>query len=258
MDSGYRSPLVDLVRRGDAEQGVRMAAARGALGLPALDQLALLLLLLDDPDIDIARQAQATIDKLPATALGPFLARADVPEAMRQFFAARGVYAAPGDPSTAASPVAPEPLPGDHPDQAIDEEAGAAASVLSSLPILARIKLATRGTREQRAQLIRDPNRLVAAAALSSPKVNESEIEVFAKMASVSEDILRLIGANRTWMKHYGVAHGLVRNPKTPPAMSMQLLNRLTARDVRAVTTDRNVPESVRLAARRILARGQK
>ncbi len=258
MDSGYRSPLVDLVRRGDSEKGVRMAAARGALGLPALDQVAILMLLVDDPEIDIARQAQATLDKLPATALGPFLARADVPDAMRQFFAARGVQPVHQDPPADADPVAPEPLPGDQPDEPTDIEAGATAAVLSSLPIIERIKLANKGTREQRAQLIRDPNRLVAAAALSSPKVNEAEVEVFAKMSNVSEDILRQIGANRTWMKHYGVAHGLVRNPKTPPGMSMQLLHRLSERDVRAVTTDRNVPEAVRLAARRILSRTQK
>ena len=258
MDSGYRSPFVDLVRSGDAEQGVRMAAARGALGLPALDQLAVLMLLLDDRDIDIAHQAQATLDKLPPTALEPFLARPDVPDPVRQFFAARGVR--PATAEHPVEPVAPEPLPDDQPDRTTETEgqAGPAASGLSALPIIERIKLATSGTREQRAQLIRDPNRLVAAAALSSPKVNESEVEVFAKMASVSEDILRMIGANRTWMKHYRVAHGLVRNPKTPPAMSMQLLNRLTARDVRAVATDRNVPESVRLAARRILSRAEK
>ena len=77
---------------------------------------------------------------------------------------------------------------------------------------------------------------------LSSPKVNESEIEAFAKMANVSEDVLRIIGANRGWMKHYGIAHGLVRNPKTPPGISTRLLHRLSARDVKAVATDRNVP----------------
>jgi hypothetical protein len=124
--------------------------------------------------------------------------------------------------------------------------------------VVDRIKLATKGTREQRAQLIRDPNRIVAVAVLSSPKVNDSEVEAFAKMASVSEDILRLIGANRSWMKHYGVALALVRNPKTPPAMSMQILHRLTERDVRAVAADRNVPERVRLTARRILSDNRK
>jgi hypothetical protein len=59
-------------------------------------------------------------------------------------------------------------------------------------------------------------------------------------------------------MKHYGIAHGLVRNPKTPPGISMQLLHRLTDRDVKSVAVDRNVPEALRLAARRMMLRSQK
>jgi hypothetical protein len=77
-------------------------------------------------------------------------------------------------------------------------------------------------------------------------------------MANVSEDVLRIIGAKRSWMKHYGIAHGLVRNPKTPPGISMQLLHRLTDRDVKSVAVDRNVPEALRLAARRMMLRSQK
>ena len=56
-----------------------------------------------------------------------------------------------------------------------------------------KVKCAMKGTREMRAILIRDPNRMVAAAVLSCPKVNEAEVEAFAKMGNVSEDILRTI-----------------------------------------------------------------
>ena len=56
-----------------------------------------------------------------------------------------------------------------------------------------------------RAVLIRDPNKMMAAAVLSSPKVTESEVETFAKMATVSEDVLRTIAMNRAWLKNYGV-----------------------------------------------------
>ena len=46
---------------------------------------------------------------------------------------------------------------------------------------------------------------MVAAAVLSSPKLTESEVEAFAKMANVTEDVLRIIGMNRSWLKNYGV-----------------------------------------------------
>jgi thiamine-phosphate pyrophosphorylase len=142
-------------------------------------------------------------------------------------------------------------------DDVVDDADGATAApqVLSTLSVMERVKLATKGSREQRAQLIRDPNRMVAAAVLSSPKLSEPEIEAFARMANVSEDVLRIISANRSWMKNYGVAFGLVRNPKTPVSISMQLLHRLTARDIKVVAIDRNVTEPVRLAARRLMSR---
>ena len=47
-----------------------------------------------------------------------------------------------------------------------------------------RLKAAMRGSREMRAILIRDPNKMIAASVLSSPKVTEPEVEAFAKMAT--------------------------------------------------------------------------
>ena len=70
-------------------------------------------------------------------------------------------------------------------------------------------------------------------------------------MASVSEDVLRAIANNRAWMKNYAVVLGLTRNPKTPLAMSLNLLARLQDRDVAAVSVDRNVPDPLRIAARK-------
>jgi hypothetical protein len=254
MDPGYRSPLLELFRRNEAEREVRLAGAQGLLRLQALEQVALLMILLDDEDPGVARLAAVTLEKLPEEAVARFLARPDVPDAMREFFTLRGI-----EPLRDASEEVSEPqleLPNDEPaEEPADEEQETSAAMLSSLPVVARLKLATKGTREQRAQLIRDSNRMVAVAVLSSPKVNEAEIEAFAKMANVSEEVLRIIGGNRTWMKHYGVALGLIKNPKTPPGISTQIMHRLSERDVKALTVDRNVPEMVRLAARRVMSK---
>lgn len=254
MDPGCRTPLIDLFRRGEADRSIRMLAARGAIATRAVEQLAILLLLTADEDPEVARQAELTIGTLPAAALTAFLARADTPEEMRAFFAARGVVPA-GEPAEDSS----EPLLDADAGGGDDgEEESDAPRVLSTLPIIERIKLAVKGTREQRAQLVRDSNRMVATAVLSSPKLNESEVEAFAKMANVSDEVLRIIGTNRTWLKNYAIVLGLTRNPKTPPGISMQLLHRLSERDQKAVSTDRNVPEALRLAARRQVVKGQK
>lgn len=256
MDPGIRTPLVDLFRRGEAARDIRLQAARGALAPRVHDQLALLLVLSDDEDPEVSTSAKSTLDALPVEALQGFLARSDVPQPMRDFFAARGV-------SAGAVPAAAleGPLGGEGEDPAAeesDDDEPAAATVLSSLSIVERMKLAMKGTKGHRAQLIRDSNKLVAAAVLSSPKLTTSEVEAFAKMGNVSEDVLRAIAMNRQWVKNYGVISGLTKNPKTPPAISMQMVQRLNEKDLKMLTMDRNVPEAVRLAARKFLRKGPK
>ncbi len=119
-----------------------------------------------------------------------------------------------------------------------------------------RLRAAMKGTREQRAILIRDPNKMICASVLSSPKVSIPEVESFARMQNVSEDVLRIIGSNRGWLKSYGVIIALTKNPKTPLALSMSLLSRLQDRDLAKVSVDRNVPEALRISARKKVVAG--
>jgi hypothetical protein len=60
---------------------------------------------------------------------------------------------------------------------------------------------------------------------------------------------------NRTWTKNYSVISALTRNPKTPPAISLNMVGRLNERDIKTITIDRNVPEALRLAARKFLVK---
>jgi hypothetical protein len=257
MDPGFRSPLVDLFRRGEATRDVCLLAARGALAPRAHEQVALLMLLSDSTDAEIAKEANATLDRLPPAALSAFLGRDDVPAEMRAFFSGRGAKAAATPSNGDEEPLvdAGEDAPSAADDGDAEEDGKV---VLSTLPISERLKLAMRGTREQRAQLVRDPNKIVCTAVMSSPKLTEAEVEAFTKMGNVSEDVLRIIGMNRTWLKNYSVVLGLTKNPKTPPAISMQLMNRLTEKDVKRLTVDRNVPESLRLLARRMVVKSTK
>jgi hypothetical protein len=211
----------------------------------ALEQLAVLLILTGDAEPEIRTAASATLERIPAAALEGLSARTDVPGEMRRWLEERGIAPA------AAAPESDEPLI-DTAEPEPNEEAAAAAPVpLTTLSVMQRMKVAMRGTREQRAQLIRDPNRLVASAVLSSPKLTENEVESFARMANVTEDVLRVIGSNRAWVKNYGVALGLVRNPKSPVGLSLNLLNRLTEKDVKMLAADRNITEPLRIAARK-------
>jgi molecular chaperone DnaK len=105
---------------------------------------------------------------------------------------------------------------------------------------------ALKGSREERAILIRDPSRLVAMGVLGSPKITEAEIEAFSGMKNVSDQILRDIGNHREWTRRYQVVKNLVFNPRTPIDVALTLLPRLGPRDLRSLSVDRTVPEVVR------------
>lgn len=263
------APLLDFFRRGEVSRDIRLLAAQGILAPRAHEQVSLLILLLDDPDGEVRTTAARTLDSLPIDALRGYLGRSDVPVGVREFFADRGVFPADMPALTADVPLLEANAADDDDAEFLalmreQEEGGGDDANLSLLQKLQRmgftdrIKAAMRGTREMRAILIRDPNKMIAAAVLSSPKLTEAEVEGFAKMASISEEILRVIGSNRAWLKNYGVVVALARNPKTPLGLSLNLLNRLNDRDASALSVDRNVPDPLRQAARRKVVLGEK
>jgi hypothetical protein len=236
-----------------------MEAALGTLAPRAFEQLQILVMLLEDPDPEIRMTADETLNKIPENALKVFLARADVPLGIREFFADRGVFPDEMPDLTALTEMfdAEEPLLDNSEEVDLgeeDEDRESATQKLAKMGFSARLKAAVKGSREMRAMLIRDPNKMISAAVLSSPKLTEPEVESFAKMASLSEEVLRIIASNRAWTKNYNVVLGLAKNPKTPVALSMQFLQRLSSKDLAQVSVDRNVSEALRIAARKKVA----
>ena len=249
------TPLLDFFKRGEVERDVRLHAAQGTLAPRAHEQLAILVLLLEDPDREIRETADETLNKIPVEALEQFLARSDVPVDLREFFGDRGIF-----------PAEIPPIEVEFDDPLIDageaegDEDGERVSgtqELAAMNFPQRLRAAMKGTREQRAILIRDPNKMICASVLSSPKVSIPEVESFARMQNVSEDVLRIIGGNRGWLKSYGVILALTKNPKTPLSLSMQLMTRLSTKDLAKLSVDRNVPEALRISSRKKVVSNQ-
>ncbi len=120
---------------------------------------------------------------------------------------------------------------------------------LSRMSSAEKIKTALAGNQEERLILIRDANKVVARTVIESPKLSDQEIEAYASMKSVTEEILRLIALNRKFIKSYAVARALINNPRTPIDVSLPLLNRLNDRDMKGVSINKNVPEVIRAMA---------
>ena len=250
--------MLDFFRRGEVARDVKMLAAQGAIAPRPMEQLGILMVLASDGDPEIRQTTEQTLSKLPADLLAGYIARADVPTEIREFFVKRGIQpavvpAADLEDALIDTSEIEKELEG----ATEDEKAKTFQQRLSSMTVPEKVKCATKGTREMRAILIRDPNRMVASAVLSCPKVNDAEVEAFAKMGNVSEEILRTIAQSRAWTKNYSVLLALVKNAKTPVALTLNMMQRLNDSDVKKLASDRNVPEALRLAARKRVVKAQ-
>jgi hypothetical protein len=169
----------------------------------------------------------------------------------------------PEPPPPPPPPPEPEPEPLKNEQEAVDhylsEEERNETEKLTAVQRLYRMNTAEKvvaalkGSREERAVLVRDRNRIVCTAVLGSPKLTEAEVEQIAGMKNVSDDVLRTIGGNRDWIKRYSVVLNLVKNPRTPVGVSLGMVSRLNPRDMRALTTDRNVSEVIRKQAQKFI-----
>jgi hypothetical protein len=123
---------------------------------------------------------------------------------------------------------------------------------LTTMNVVDRIQLAIKGGREERMLLIRDSNKIVQRGVLQSARLTDSEVESFAAMTNLTAEVLRLISANRAFMKNYVVVKNLAKNPKTPLDVSLRLLQRLTAPDLKLLTTNKNIPETLKSTATKL------
>ncbi len=131
-------------------------------------------------------------------------------------------------------------------------------ALMQKMSVFDKVKLARVGNGEARALLVRDRNKLVAAAAIRSPKVQEQEILAFAKARNLSDEVLRIIASSREWTRGYAVKLALAANPKCPPQWSMRFLGHLHERDLRAIMRSREVPAVISTQARRMLQKKEK
>jgi hypothetical protein len=123
---------------------------------------------------------------------------------------------------------------------------------LAKMTVAQRVQFAIKGGSEARRTLIRDSNKVVQRAVLQSPRLTEQEVEAFASMSSLTDEILRLIAGNRAFRKNYAVVRNLVNNPKTPLDVTLHMLPMLNAIDLKRLTSNKNVPETLRTTAMKL------
>ena len=128
---------------------------------------------------------------------------------------------------------------------------------LGEMTVSEKIRRAMLGTKEERALLIRESNKIVAAAAARSPLLQEPEVVQITRNRGVNDGVLRIIATSPEWLKSYQIKLNLVENSKTPIAIASKLVNQLREHDLKKIARSKNVSSAVQTAARRHLQRRQ-
>lgn len=123
---------------------------------------------------------------------------------------------------------------------------------LATMTVAQRVQFAFKGGSDARRTLIRDNNKVVQRAVLQSPRLTDQEVEAFASMSNLTDEVLRMIAKNRNFRKNYVVVRNLMNNPKTPLDVSLHMLPMLNALDLKRLCLNKNIPETLRSTANKL------
>lgn len=126
---------------------------------------------------------------------------------------------------------------------------------IAAMTITQKIRRAMVGAAAERLMLVRDPNRLVAAAAAKSPRMQEPEAVRITASRSVSDEVLRILALNREFMRSYQIKLNLVTNPRTPFTFAARLVPHIRDADLKKLAKSKNVPGAIAQAVKQQLTR---
>jgi hypothetical protein len=110
-----------------------------------------------------------------------------------------------------------------------------------------------KGNKEVRTLLLRDPNKLVQLAVIQSPRITDGEIAKVAQSRTSPNEVLQYVYNNRQLMKNYSIKMNIISNPKVPVGVSMRFLSGLRMAEVKALAKNKNVPQGLASAAKKLL-----
>jgi hypothetical protein len=126
---------------------------------------------------------------------------------------------------------------------------------LAKMTVSQKIRRAMLGSAGDRMLLVRDNNKLVAAAAIKSPSIQENEVVRISSSRNVSDDVLRIIANSGEWTHSHVIKLNLVMNPRTPLVFSSRLIQHLREHELKALAKSKNVTGAIQTAAKQILER---
>ena len=134
-------------------------------------------------------------------------------------------------------------------DDAVKESIGLQ---VAKMTVGQKIKLAYKGNKTVRELLVRDSNKLVGVAVVRSGRITDQEVSAIATNRAINEDVIRALTENREYLRKYPIKVALSNNPKTPIPTAITMLNSLHVKDLKKVSTNRNISSAVFTAATKL------
>jgi hypothetical protein len=113
------------------------------------------------------------------------------------------------------------------------------------------IHKALHGNRDERMQVLRGGDRNLHRFVLQNPGIGLDEVAFIAKQSTTAPELLKAIADRREWAQRPEIAIALVRNPKTPVPLAIQMLGNVAATDLRQLAKSAGVRMPILQAARR-------
>jgi len=281
------SPPVAECLRPDVDAEERIRRLGNAADLESFDRLMLIFCLMRDGDPRVKDAAQSAFSSLPEEALLAVACSQDahpavldavarvhyqregIAEALlanellstqARSFLERIILQRAGVVQPAAaheSEIADETGTAPPEDDAVVEEDGeefqSKYKIAQAMGIAEKIKMALTGDKEWRSILVKDSNKLIAGSVIKNPRMTEAEVVNLLKSGIQNDEIMRLICANKEWVKNYSIRKALVDNHRTPVQNALRYLTTLNEKDIAGYAKSKNVSSVISTQAKRLL-----
>ena len=262
------SPAVAAYVRPGTPAETRLAGCSAAAGLMLFERVTLLFCLSKDTDAAVRAAAVSQISSLPEDVVRAYQNSVQAHPYVLDTLArichsgstGRGVPDSasipPADVLLTETPDVPDTQDepeGEEPINEENEEFQSKYKIAQMMSIAEKIKMALSGDKEWRAILVKDSNKLVSSGVIRNPRITESEVLGLVKVGIQNDEIMRLICANKEWIKSYQMRKALIESSRTPVQNAMRYLGTMTEKDVAHFAKSKNISSVISTLAKRLL-----
>ncbi|MDD5284409.1 MAG: hypothetical protein PHD54_01005 [Desulfuromonadaceae bacterium] len=262
------SPAVAVYVRPGTSSEIRLAGCAAAAGMLPFERVTLLFCLSKDSESSVKLAAIEQLELLPEDVIAAYLDSTDahpsILEALSRISLARSLIleTLSGRPDLSNKPDGiAEKFDEDEPAsegngeslKVEDEEFLSKYKMAQIMGIGEKIKMALTGDKEWRSLLVKDANKLVSAGVIKNPRITEAEVLAMIKGGIQNDEIMRLICANREWIKNYSIRKALIANNRTPIQNAMRYLETMGEKDLASFAKSKNISSVISTMAKRIL-----